>query len=201
MGFKCQCVGPCGPTGLVAADIFQMHAINRTNGQTQFATGTHIFDDGVHPFVGADDGVYRACFSAQGASDAPILVNPNHMARPLLSMRWIQWHRGLAGDQRQSAYAFITAWWTLVDGSVLFGNGFGVGGTVRKTTSGALCLGQYPQNFFGQRHRVQAGVRRRTIEVLAVVRRLATVWDGLAGFFAVFLWGLWCDLMNAQISG
>ena len=79
-GFVRQIRGPCLPTGGVAAGVFDFYAIDRAHRQTQFAARACRFNDGVHAFVRADDGVYWAGFNTQGAAYAPVLINPHHTA-------------------------------------------------------------------------------------------------------------------------
>ena len=123
-------------------DRLQRDAINWADGHAQLATGAIRLDDGVHAFVGADDGIGRAGLDAQGAANAPLLVDDGHGARPFLTVRGTQTAWWLPGETRQSRNALLAARWALVDGRFTLGEGVGVALTVGVAATGALRLRQ-----------------------------------------------------------
>jgi hypothetical protein len=59
------------------------------NGQTQIATRTSRFNDGMHHLVAAQDGIGGAGLDAQGAADTPSFVNHGHHHGAFNAMFWI----------------------------------------------------------------------------------------------------------------
>ena len=74
---------PRAPTGCVARDVFHGDAIDRADRQTQLAAGAIGLDYSVPHLVAAQDGVGRAGGQAQGAANAPVLVNNGDASGPL----------------------------------------------------------------------------------------------------------------------
>jgi hypothetical protein len=96
----------------------------------------------VHEFVGAQDGIGRAGFDAQGAANAPGFVDDGHMAWSFSPMFWIEWQCGQACQYGQPVDALLSTRWALVDGGLPLGHSLGVTGAVWKATARALRLGQ-----------------------------------------------------------
>ncbi len=141
---------PGGPAGAFAADGLHVDAVHRAGGHAQLAARALGLDHGVHALVAADDAVDGAGLDAQGAADAPVLVDPGHAARPFEAMVWIQGHHRLAGERGQPAHALGTAGRALVDRRLANGHGACVAGAVRVAAARALSLRQGVQQALDQ---------------------------------------------------
>ena len=130
----------------MSADVFPLDAIHRTHGQAEFAASAEIFDDGMHAFMGANDGIHRASLDAQGAADAPVFVNVSQVPGAFKAMRWVQALSRLSCQQRQLPHPLFTAWWALVDGGLLCGNGLRISSAILEAATLALCLRQHRQD-------------------------------------------------------
>ena len=135
---------------------FEMDAINRANRNAELTTSAFLFDDGVHPFVCAHDGIGGAGVDAQRATDAPLFIDPGHMPGPFLASDWIQCNERLASDFGQTLNAFVTPRRALIDARFTTSDGFCVSGAIRIAAAGALRLRQRLEDDLGQCHWVAA---------------------------------------------
>ena len=69
------CIAPGIPAGGFTADIDEFNAIDRADRNAQLTTCSMRCNDGVHALVGAQNGVSRAGFDAEGAAYAPGFVH------------------------------------------------------------------------------------------------------------------------------
>ena len=201
-----RCGTPRIPTAGLTAYVFQQHAVDRTDGQAQLAACAFGFNHGMHAFVRANDGVYRAGVYAQSTAYAPVLVYPNHAARGLHAVIRVKRKIGLRGHHSQAVYAFIAAGRALVDCGLASGDGVRISRAIRVAATRALRLRQYFQDALSQRHCIQAVARRRLPTgadlFLLTVLPVALTEALIAGFFVTaFLVLGWCACMKATISG
>ena len=134
---------PRCPAGALAGDIFEADAIDRTHRHTQLAAGAVWLDDGMHHFAATNDCVCRANRQAQGAANAPRLVNHGHTARCFDTVRRVQSQGRLPGDGSESGNADGPARWALVDRCSACRNGVCIGCAVRVAAACALGLWQH----------------------------------------------------------
>lgn len=132
---------PSCPTGVHAGGIVGFDAVNRANGQAQFAAGAPPLDDGVHAFVGAHNRVRRAGFDAQSTANAPVFVDPHHGAGRLGAMGSAQRQDGAPSDTGQALDARLAARGALVDVRLAGGNGGSV--TLAVGVAAARALGMW----------------------------------------------------------
>lgn len=85
----------------MSADVFPLDAIHRTHGQAEFAACAEIFYDGMHAFMGANDGIHRTSLDAQGAADAPVLINVSQVSGAFKAMSRVQGLIRLTGQHSQ----------------------------------------------------------------------------------------------------
>ncbi len=88
---------PGVPAGGGPAGVDQRHAIDRTDRDAQLAARAMLGHHGVHELVRAHDGIGRAGLDAQGAANAPVLVDQHHAAWPF---DWQNAGQGLAPPVR-----------------------------------------------------------------------------------------------------
>jgi hypothetical protein len=69
-----------------------MDAIDGASRQAQLASSAYIFDDRVHLFVAANDGIGWANCNAKRATYAPSFINPSNASGRLCSIEWVQWN-------------------------------------------------------------------------------------------------------------
>jgi len=174
---------PGVPAGLRACRVLQLDAVDRTHRDAQLAAGAGRLDHGVHAFVAADDGVGGAGLDAQGAADAPGLVDHGHRAWAFGAVRGVQCQDRSAGEGGQALYPLRTAWRAAVDRGLFVGDGLCVGGAVGVAAARALRLRQ---------RRMQAGGQRaHSVGVAASAVRGARAGLPLS----------WCLRMNSRTSG
>jgi hypothetical protein len=137
-----QGLRPSVPACAVGVYRKQSNAIDRTHGHTQLASGAIRFDDGVHAFVGTHDGVGGAGFDAQGATNAPLLVNDSQRSRAFAAVFGVQSLRGAASDLGQACDASLATGWALVDVGLTFGHGLRIRRAIGIAATGALRLRQ-----------------------------------------------------------
>ena len=125
-----------------AAGVVQFDAIDRTHGNAQFASRAVGCDHRVHELVGPQDGIRGAGLDAQGATDAPGLVDHGHGARGFHAVLGAQRNNRPTRQCGQPFHARSAARWALVDASLARGHGLGVAGAVRVAATRALRLRQ-----------------------------------------------------------
>lgn len=145
-------VTPCSPTCELAADIFHFNAIDGTDGQAQSTPSAVLLDHRMHAFMTAKNGVCGANRQTQSATYAPTFVDPCDLAWRLHAVGRVELANGSPRDGSKPFNAHLTAWWTLVDFSNAFCNGFGVVRAIRVTATRALRLRQCGQKAFAQVH-------------------------------------------------
>ena len=143
---------PRVPCGASPADRFQANAVDWAHRDAQLTARAPRLDDGMHAFVGPDDGVGGAGVQTERAADAPLFVNDGHGHGAIHSMLGAQREDRLAGELGQAADAFITAWWALVDGRIAQSHGLGVSAAIGIATTRALGLWQGRVDAVDQRH-------------------------------------------------
>ena len=107
-------------------------------------------DHGVHELVAAQNRIGGADVDAQGAADAPVLVNDRDGAWPFNAMGGVERHHRLPSDHRQPLDAFCAARRALVDSRLALGDSLRVARAIRVATARALGLRQCRENFSGE---------------------------------------------------
>ena len=174
LSLRIPCAGQIGlrarpgfPAGVFAAGVLDQDAIHRTDGQAQLAPRAIRLDHGVHALVCAHDGIGRAGLDAQGATNAPVLVDPDHRARGFYAVVCVEWQGRLTRQRRQALDASLTPGWTLVDAGFALDDRTGVAGAIRVATTRALRLWQGIEQVLLE---TQAGIR--LVASLTQVRRV-----------------------------
>ena len=72
----------------------------------------------MHRLVGTDDGIHRTGFDAQGAANAPRLLNDRHRQWPLVTVVRIQRLLSVTGYCGQPGHPFLTTGRALVNGGL-----------------------------------------------------------------------------------
>ena len=106
----------------------------------------------MHALVRANDGIDWARLDAQGAPDAPVFIDPDHMTRSFCAECRVQGQRWVSADCGQTVYAFIAAGRALIDGGFLVSDGAGISSAVWVATTRALRLWQHRQELRSQAH-------------------------------------------------
>ena len=106
----------------------------------------------MHALVTAEYGICWTSIDTQGATYAPVFVNPGDMPRGFGPIQWVQFGLKLTSDRCQSGNPFLSTRWALVDGGLTLGNGLCVLGTVGVVASRALGLWQNCQYTLAQIH-------------------------------------------------
>ena len=96
----------------------------------------------MHALVAAHDRIGRAGLDAQGAANAPALVNHDHAAGAFDAKSRVERAHRLAGQRRQTSDPLGAAGRTLVNARLAVGDGLGVGRAVGITAARALRLRQ-----------------------------------------------------------
>ena len=107
-------------------------------------------DHGVHELVAAQNRIGGADVDAQGAADAPVLVNDRDGAWPFNAMGGVQRYKWLPSDCRQPLDAFCAARRALVDSRLALGDCLSVPGAIRVAAARALRLRQCRLNLRGE---------------------------------------------------
>ena len=124
----------------------------------------------MHHLVAAQNGISGAGFDAQGATNAPCLVNHGHGHGAFYAVVWIERERWQSGNVCQKGNALYAPRRALIDRGLVLSDGLRVGLAIGKAASSALRLGQRIVDAFGQRfHFLREGAFLATAFTVALV--------------------------------
>ncbi len=103
----------------------------------------------MHMLKAANNYSHRTGSNADGAANAPSLINDSDRSWALLAVRRVQRLIRLAGEICQEPNACITPWWALIDRSLALRDGLRIGPAGRVAATRALRLRQHCINGVG----------------------------------------------------
>ena len=151
----CQGLGPGIPSCTVSTHGFHGNAVDRAGQGAQITSRTEGFDHRVHALVGPYDGIRRTGLDAQGAADAPLLVDHGYGHGPLCTIGRINTLRDgarlqrLAQGKSDAVHALDASRSTPIKASLSCRQRMGISLAVLEAAALTLGLRQDGVNFLG----------------------------------------------------